>query len=180
MKVIAFTGMPFSGKSEAVEIAKNLEITVVRMGEMVWEEVKKQALDLTSENVGRVAHEMRLTGGMDIWAQKTIQKIKEMNVSFTIVVDGIRNSEEINAFKQFFGPDFFLISIDASDNIRHQRAFSRKRIDDSANIEDIIKRDEREIKWGVKKVMEKADKKVKNEESLQSFQKKIKHFFHSI
>ncbi|HEC81032.1 MAG TPA: hypothetical protein ENI42_01220, partial [Thermoplasmatales archaeon] len=38
MKTIAFTGMPGSGKTEAVKIAKELEIPVIRMGDCVWEE----------------------------------------------------------------------------------------------------------------------------------------------
>ena len=68
MKIIAFTGMPFSGKSEAVEIAKKLGIPVVRMGDMVWDEVKKQGLEINDGNVGFIANKMRESHGMDIWA----------------------------------------------------------------------------------------------------------------
>ena len=42
MKIIAFTGMPFSGKSEAVQIARDLDIPVIRMGDMVWEDLDTQ------------------------------------------------------------------------------------------------------------------------------------------
>ena len=47
MKIIAFAGMPFSGKSEAVRIAKDYKIPVIRMGDMIWEETKKQGAGLT-------------------------------------------------------------------------------------------------------------------------------------
>ena len=33
MQVLAFAGMPFSGKSEAVKIAKEMDIPIIRMGE---------------------------------------------------------------------------------------------------------------------------------------------------
>jgi dephospho-CoA kinase len=180
MRVIAFTGMPFSGKSEAVEMAKKLGIPVIRMGDLVWEEVKNRHLDLTSENVGKVAHVMRVENGMDIWAKRTIQHIFEMKKSSMIVVDGIRNPEEIMTFKQNFGSDFLLISIDASDEIRHQRGLSRHRIDDSMDKKEILQRDEREKNWGLQKVMANADKTFKNECSLSSFQQKIHQFLDSL
>ncbi|HIG99167.1 MAG TPA: AAA family ATPase, partial [Thermoplasmata archaeon] len=42
MKIIAFTGMPASGKSEAVQLAKDKGIPVIRMGDLVWEETQRQ------------------------------------------------------------------------------------------------------------------------------------------
>lgn len=180
MKVIAFTGMPWSGKSEAVEIAKRQGIPVIRMGDIVWEEVKNRHLDLNSENVGKIAHEMRFSNGMDIWAKRTIQKMKEINQSSIIVIDGIRNPEEISAFKEKFRSDFMLICIDAKDKVRYQRAMNRHRIDDSLDKNEIIKRDEREKNWGIKKVMANADKTFQNDTSLSSFQHRISQFLGSI
>jgi dephospho-CoA kinase len=180
VKIIAFTGMPFSGKSEAVQIARDIDIPVIRMGDMVWEEVKKRNLDLTSENVGKIAHELRIKKGDDIWAKRTIKRVLKMGVSHCLVIDGIRNIEEINVFKNAFGADFLLISIIASDAIRHQRAQKRNRIDDSNDLEEIKKRDVREIQWGIKKVMRQADKSFYNEQSLKMFKNEIKRFFKTI
>ena len=59
MKILAFTGMPASGKSVAVEIAKEKNIPVIRMGDAVWFETKKQGLLLNDKNVGKVANDMR-------------------------------------------------------------------------------------------------------------------------
>jgi len=72
MKIIAFTGMPASGKSEAVQLAKDKGIPVIRMGDMVWEETKRQGKPLDDKNVGDVAHSMREKNGMDIWAKRTV------------------------------------------------------------------------------------------------------------
>ena len=69
MRIIAFAGMPFSGKSEAVQIAKDSNIPVVRMGDAVWNEVEKQGLELNDKNVGMIAEKMRKDHGMDIWAK---------------------------------------------------------------------------------------------------------------
>ena len=180
MKIIAFTGMPFSGKSEAVAMAKTFGIPVVRMGDMVWEEVKRRGLILSDETVGPVAHEMRLKKGKDIWANRTIEVIESMDRSDCIVIDGIRNIEEIDAFKHRFGEDFFLVAIVVSDEVRHQRALARRRADDSDDINDIIDRDNREIQWGIREVIQQADRSFLNDGSLDSFCLEMKGFFESL
>ena len=177
MKIIAFTGMPFSGKSEAVTIAKKQNIPVIRMGDMIWEETKKRGLELNDENVGTIATIMRKEYGQDIWAQKTYEKIKTMNISGKIVIDGIRNIEEIDFFEKKLGKDFILIAVEVPDDLRYKRAMNRGRKDDSRDIEKIKERDKREIKWGLDKVIESADIKISNEHSIENFHKKIKEIF---
>lgn len=173
MKVIAFTGMPFSGKSEAVKIAKKNDIPVVRMGDMVWCETKERGMKLTGDNVGYVANEMRDKHGKHIWAEKTVDEINKKINSDKIVVDGVRNIEEIDFFKEKLGQDFLLIAIVASDEKRYKRALKRGRKDDIKDINKIKERDQREIKWGIKKVIDSSDIKITNEEDISSFRKKI-------
>ena len=174
MKIIAFTGMPFSGKSEAVEIAKDLGIPVVRMGDMVWDEVKKQGLEINDENVGFIANKMREIHGMDIWARRTVEKIISMKNVDKLVIDGVRNFEEIDFFKKILGADFIIVAVNVPDEIRYKRAMTRGREDDSLDLELVKKRDKREISWGLDKVINSADVVVSNEGSIDEFRKKIK------
>jgi len=180
MKIIAFTGMPLSGKSEAVEIAKSLGLPVIRMGDMVWEEVKNQGFELNGENVGFIANSMRKKYGKDIWAKRTIKKIISLNLTNKIVVDGVRNTEEINLFKKKLSQNFLLIAIAASDELRKKRALSRKRIDDSNNVKSIEERDKRELGWGINEVISKADLTIANEQSINKFRIKIKQLLKNI
>jgi len=138
MKIIAFTGMPCSGKSEAVQIAKNMGINVFRMGDMVWKEVKNQELPLDDKHVGAIADQMRKKFGKDIWAKKTLEKISNYNKIENIVIDGIRNNEEIETFKKKLGKDFIVIAIVASDETRQKRFLKRGREDDTKEIKDLI------------------------------------------
>lgn len=164
--------MPGSGKTEAVKIAKELEIPVIRMGDCVWEEVKKKGLTLSDENVGRTADEMRKKHGMDIWAKKTLKKI---NPSWDkIVIDGVRNIEEVEYFRKKLGNDFMLVAIHASPKTRYKRLLSRGRKDDNLSIEKIKERDERELGWGLGVLIALADIIIVNEESLEDFKTKIK------
>ncbi len=174
MRVIAFTGMPFSGKSEAVKIAKNLKIPVVRMGDLVWEEVKRRELQINDKNVGFVASEMRETYGSDIWAKKTVEKVRSFKQNSLIVIDGVRNSTEMKTFQDEIGKDFVLVAIKVDDTVRYERAFSRNRADDSKDLNKIKQRDNREKSWGIEKVMNKADITISNNDDLSGFQKKVK------
>ena len=180
MKIIAFAGMPFSGKTEAVKIAKNMDLPMIRMGDAVWEEVKKQGLDITDKNVGLIANEMRQKHGMDIWAKRTVEKILSMQSTSKIVIDGVRNFEEIDFFKKMLGADFIVIAIEVSDKTRYKRAMKRGRKDDSKNLELVKKRDRREINWGLDKVIASADIVISNEGEIEKFRKKIKEVLNKI
>jgi dephospho-CoA kinase len=173
MKLIAFTGMPASGKSEAVQLAKNKGIQVIRMGDMVWEETKQQGKPLNDKNVGDVAYSMRENYGMDIWAKRTVEKIRSMKKSPLLVIDGVRNMEEIEYFKKELGMDFLVIAIDTSDELRRKRAISRGRTDDSKNIKDLEERDKREIRWGLQKVIADADIIIPNNGTIENFKKHV-------
>ena len=180
MKIIAVTGMPWSGKSEAVRIAKEQGIPVVRMGDLVWEETKAQGLDLTDENVGRIAHEMRNKYGSDIWAQKTVENIKKAPSSHLILIDGIRTLDEVSYFKKTLSEDFVLIAVDDSDETRYKRAMSRGRRDDSMDLKLIKTRDQREINWGLDKVVASADIVISNEKGIKEFKSKVKEVLNKI
>lgn len=174
MKVIAFSGMPFSGKSEAVKIAKDLKIPVVRMGDLVWEEVQRRELRINDENVGFVANEMREKNGADIWARKTVEKVESFDQCSLVIIDGVRNADEMKTFQDELGQDFVLIAVDVKDDIRHERALLRNRADDSNDLDKIKKRDMREKSWGIENVMNKADVTISNNNDLIEFQKKVR------
>jgi len=180
MKIIAFTGMPCSGKSEAVEIAKNIGINVFRMGDMVWEEVKNRGFSLDDKHVGAIADQMRKEFGKDIWAKKTLEKITKFSELDHIVIDGIRNIEEIETFKKKLGKDFIVIAIIASDETRQKRCLKRGRQDDSKDSHDLKERDKRELNWGLGSVIASADIIIPNEGSVENFRNEIKKIFKKI
>jgi len=174
MRVLAFAGMPFSGKSEAVKIAKEMDLPVIRMGDMIWEEVENRKLELSDKNVGNIASRMREEHGKEIWARRTLEKIKSVKNMNFIVIDGIRNVEEIDFFKRYLEEDFVVVAVEASDITRQKRGFTRNREDDSKDLQKIKERDKRELDWGLGRVIASADIVVLNEGSVEDFHKKIR------
>lgn len=176
MRIVAFTGMPGAGKSVAVEEAKARGIPVVRMGDLVWEEVRRRGLELTDQNVGGVATEMRKTAGADVWAVRTVERMGELGKDHPklVVVDGVRNYEEVEAFRRLLGHNFVLVAVHAPETVRYDRLLRRGRADDThVSQDDIRRRDEREMGWGLLNSIEKADRNVVNEGDLVAFRKAV-------
>ena len=169
MKAIAFTGMPGAGKTEAINVAKEMGIKVISMGDEVREEVIRRRLPLSDEITGMVADEMRKKYGADYWARKCIEKIRD---DF-FVIDGIRSMEELEIFKSKID-DLILVAIHASQNTRYERLRRRKRYGDEISFEKFKERERRELGWGLGNVIAMADIVIINEGSLEEFREKIR------
>lgn len=174
MKLIAFIGMPASGKSEASSVARRMNIPVVNMGDIVREETARRSLPPTDENVGGTGTRLRMEEGMDAVARRCLPKILSLN-SDVIVIDGIRNMEEIIYFKEQFGSDFKLIAIHAPVALRFERVKKRARSDDMSSIKELNRRDEREKSWGLERAIEMADITITNDDSIEKFHKEIEN-----
>ncbi|HEX2021302.1 MAG TPA: AAA family ATPase [Candidatus Thermoplasmatota archaeon] len=165
MRVIAFTGMPGAGKSVAVEVARKRGIPVLRMGDFIWEEVRRRGLPITSESVAEVAMQMRTDFGPGVWAEKTVDRLKSMHVEMG-VIDGVRSEAELEVFRHRLGVDFTLVAIHASRATRMRRLFERHREDDVRDEGEFIARDERELGWGLGRVIALADVMLVNEDTM--------------
>ncbi|ATU08488.1 dephospho-CoA kinase [Methanohalophilus portucalensis] len=173
MKIIAFVGMPASGKSEASKVIRNMGLNVINMGDVIREEVKHRQLDPTDSNTGTVANDLRDKEGMDAVARRCIPKIKQKD-NDVVVIDGVRGIAEVETFKKEFGNEFSLIAISSPIENRFKRVRKRCRSDDMQKIEDLKIRDEREMKWGMGQAMETADVTIDNTASLKEFRQHVK------
>lgn len=162
MRVIATTGMPGSGKSLAVEVAEELSIPVLQMGDLVREETADRGLEPSPASFGEVASGMREEEGADVWAQRTIERLEGIDAE-PVLVDGVRNLEELTAFRQELGDDLLLVAILASPDTRYERLAERGRAEDSADRDTLLDRDLRELGYGLGDVIAMADVYIENE-----------------
>jgi dephospho-CoA kinase len=170
MTVICITGMPGAGKGEVVDILKEeANLPVVRMGDMVWDEVRSRGLPLEPQVVGEIANSERQAHGNDIWAHRCVAKVKEKlsGGNTHIIIDGVRTRQEIAVFKSAFKDSFYVIAVFASLSTRFDRIRARKRADDTNTRELFDQRDKRELSWGVGEVIALADGMIMNEGGLE-------------
>lgn len=179
MKLIAFVGLPASGKSEAASVARIMKIPVVSMGDAVREEAARRGLAPTDENIGGTGSALRREEGMDAIAKRCVPVVCAQS-SNVVVIDGTRNIEEVNYFKKQFGKDFKLIAIQAPFELRLERVKKRARSDDMTGIEELRRRDEREKGWGLDKALAIADMTIDNTRSIDEFKEEIKGLFRTL
>ncbi|HZD43618.1 MAG TPA: dephospho-CoA kinase [Methanomicrobiales archaeon] len=178
MKVIGVVGLPASGKGEFSRIALAMGIPVVVMGDVIRAAVEEAGLPPTDRNLGDTASRIRREEGMDAIARRTIPFI-EAEGSDLVLVDGIRGDAEVETFRQHF-PEFSLIGICCGFETRVQRLYNRGRSDDPKAQEELHRRDEREISWGLARALAQADQTICNEGSMEEFEKAVRNLLESL
>ncbi len=169
--VVGVAGMPGSGKGVFRRAVQKMGYSVVIMGDVVREEVKRRNLKPTPENLGKTMLNLRELDGPAAVAKRCIPKLKKATGRI-VVVDGVRSLAEVKEFKKHF-PNFILIAIHASPKTRYQRLFRRKRSDDPTNWDAFMERDLRELGVGMGAVIAAADHTIVNEGTLVQLKTKI-------
>jgi len=171
--VIGIVGLTGSGKTEVAKVASKLDIPCVRMGDVIWREVKRRGLELNEATVGAVANELRKHEGPAAIATRCIPSIKEQGKDKrAVVIDGIRSSAEVEEFRMAFGDRFYLLAVSASEQKRYSRTAARGRADDVESLEAFRQKDSRELSWGLGEALASADFTLINEGTLAEHRRK--------
>ena len=180
MKVIGTVGMPGSGKSVISQILKEkLNSFYIVMGDVIREEVMKEGLEPTPDNVQMIMITIRKREGNDIVAKRCIEKLKENEVKYEwAIIEGLRGLEELSTFRKHL--NFLLIAVHASPPTRFNRLKQRGRSDDPKNREMFDKRDLTELKVGIGSVIALADHILVNEGSKEDLFGKIDQLLESV
>ncbi len=179
LKFVGITGPPGAGKTTSVRILEKYGCKSITMGDVVREEARKLGIPLDAESLTKFAGKMREKYGKAIWAAKTLEKVREMARkgevgNGIIVIDGIRNPEEVELFRDYLlkkGSRFLLIKIDAPPEVRYQRMIERGREDEIKSFEEFLEREREEMSWGLGKVMEMADISVQNTGTIEDLER---------
>jgi len=176
--VICLAGMPGSGKSIIVKVAKECGYNVVVMGDMIREEAERRRLEPNPENLGKIMLELRQKEGPAVIAKRCMPKIKQA-IRDRVIIDGIRSLDEIEEFKRHF-PKFSLIAVHSSPETRFRRLYRRRRSDDPESWGIFRERDMRELSVGLGNVIAMAEYIIVNEEELEALKEKIREILRRV
>jgi len=176
MKVIILAGMPGSGKDEFIKVGIKMGLSVIKMGDLVREEMKKRNLTINAQTIGEFASKERHDHDPGIWAKRVLDKVTEKNT----IIEGIRGEAELNIFKHHFAGILEVVAIYSSPNTRYQRILDRDRNDDPDFIDELVKRDRRELDYGLGNIITMSDKLIINEGSIEEFQQQAERILRSI
>jgi dephospho-CoA kinase len=170
--VLGIVGRIGSGKDVATKyLIENYGFKEVHMGNLVREELRSAGLEESRENLQKFAKEKTDKFGMDYWAKKVVNKIKEcLATNSKFVINGIRRSFEVEVPKKEFGSYFKLLLIEADPKIRFERLKARGRPGDPKNFKAFLEQERNELKlYDFEKIEKEADFIIKNEADLEAF-----------
>ena len=165
MRLLAIIGMPASGKGEAISFFREKGFQVFSLGDAVREEADAQDMEPNGKNLAHLANHLRDKYGDGVWAERTAKKIKKSNYE-NFILDGVRAPIELSTIENSISQKASIIAIHASGSTRHSRIMKRSRSDDTKNPESIRARDERELGYGLGKLISLAEYMCVNEGSL--------------
>jgi len=171
MHVLGTVGLPGSGKGEFATVAHEVGVPVVTMGDVIRQACRDRGLD-PADHHGEVAQALREENGPAAIAEESLPHIREHladDGTDTVVVDGLRSMVEVEAFTDAFGDDFSIVSIEAPFELRAERLDERERDGTDTDRERLKEREQRELEFGMGDVMDEADYRIDNTDSLDAF-----------
>lgn len=176
MTIVAVAGMPGSGKGEAIDLFIRRDFAVVALGDAVRDETRRRGLELSGANLSETADSLRVTEGDEIWARRTLEKVKEKDLD-RLVIDGVRSLSELEFFEEYLRSKICIIAIHASPAVRYERMRQRRREDDRDDDKALLARDSRELDYGLGKVIALANHMIVNESSLSVLRERLETLF---
>ncbi len=167
-RLLLITGMAGSGKTTLAELLKDRGYRVFTMGDVIRHEIRMRNLDPSPENVGKMAEDIRKTGGDAAVAKKCIPLIiGEPNPR--VALDGVRSLDEVYAFEEAF--EVFVVAVHASPETRYSRLKNRGRSDDPPNRQVFRERDHRELGFGMGNAIALSSYVITNENGISDLEK---------
>ena len=174
--IIGLTGSYCAGKGEAANFFISKSFIFYSLSDVIREELRKENIEITRENLINKANELRSKFGLSVLAKRVIEKFRPKK---DYVIDSIRNPEEVKALKE--GNNFMLLNIQAPLELRFQRLINRKerKETDAKTLEEFKANEAREMKSSnpanqqIRKCIEMSDITIRNDATIESFHKKL-------
>ena len=176
--IVGLAGMPGSGKSIIVKVAKECGYDVVVMGDVIREEAERRCLEPNPENLGKIMLELRRSEGNAVIAKGCIPKIQKTAKS-KVIVDGIRGLSEVEEFKESFSK-FSIVAVHSSPKTRFKRIYRRRRSDDPETWEVFHERDVRELSVGLGDAIAMAEWVIVNEVELEVLKQEVREILRRV
>ena len=159
--IICVIGLPGAGKSVFCSVSNELGFSVINMGDQIRKKIKKQGLSDDAKTLSEMMIKLRKENGRSAVAEICIPIIKKSQNKY-IIIDGIRNIEEIKQFQKI--GQVISILITNTTERRMNFLIERGRNDAPLDKKTFKKRDENEINIGLNQVMKMADIIIDNNE----------------
>ncbi len=174
--IIGITSSLGAGKGTIIEYLQSQGFEYFTLSDELRAEATLRGIGLTRTNLQDLGNELRKQEGGNALIKRTIKKMQSAQGH---IVDGVRNPAEVDELKK--QNNFFLLSLDAPEQLRFARMAKRNREKDPKTWEEFLKVDARDKGEGeaengqqVAACMELADFHVLNDGDIGAVNEKIK------
>jgi dephospho-CoA kinase len=136
--IIGLTGTNASGKTSVVNYLVSKGFNYFSLSDVIRDELTERGLDHSRENLRIVGNDLRKKYGASILAIRICQKISSGNT----VIDSIRNTSEVKTLREL--NQFTFIAVDASIEVRFERAKKRGRLESAATLDEFREAEDKE------------------------------------
>jgi dephospho-CoA kinase len=122
-KIIAFVGMPGSGKSTAVDYLSDKGYPKVYFGGVILSAMKEAGIEWTEANEKQYREEIREREGKDFVVKRIIKELHDLIDAgqHRIVADGLYTWTEYKMLKREFPGELVVAAVVAPKRLRHHR-----------------------------------------------------------
>lgn len=122
--LIAFVGLPGSGKSTATLFLEQKGFSRIKFGDLTMKELEKNNLEVNENNERRIREFLRKIHGMHAFALLNKENIERESKLNHVVIDGLYSWEEYEYLKKHF-PKLLVVAIYAPPFMRYERLLNR-------------------------------------------------------
>ena len=149
--IIGFTGALGSGCTYFAEVlASEYRYEHYKLSSLIRKAAKEKRLEPTTRNLQDVGNLLRKDRGLDYLVRGTLRRVdrrwskaRNSDRPVGIIIDGIRNTAEVEALRQF--PNFYLFSVHAERDKRQERLLHIKAFPSEGDFEKADTRDAEEM-----------------------------------
>jgi dephospho-CoA kinase len=125
--IIAFVGMPGSGKSTAVDYLSKKGYPKVYFGGVIYDAMREANIEITPESQTVFREEIREREGKDFVANRIITQVNNLIDAgqHRIIADGLYTWTEFKLLKRAFPGELTVVAILAPRIMRHRRLADR-------------------------------------------------------
>lgn len=173
--IIGLTGKNGSGKGEVANFLTKRGFTYYSLSDEIREEMKRQNIPITRENLIPFANKLRNEHGPSYLAEKVLDRLEPDK---NYIVDSIRNPFEVETLRKRM--DFHLLSVMADPKARFNRLKNRGRENDPTDYKKFLAIDAAEASNNdpsaqqIDRTLEMADAVIENNGSIEELHDQIK------
>lgn len=171
--ILGFVGPLCSGKEVSKKyLEEKYGATSYRFSMMLRDILNRIYVPISRENMQNLSLDLRNRFGSETLA-KVIAEDAKNDQNEIIVIDGVRRLDDIAHLKDL--PGFFLVSIDADEEIRYKRMLLRNENegDSEKTFADFVADSQREAELEIPTVMAQAKHRIDNNGTLEDLYKQI-------